>query len=273
MPLQEIFPERVNGREVLFVGVDHVPAYFHANRVEFEGIVRDSTLVVLEHFPLEGSRLDRREPLNSADPTFVFYWLLLELAGVAGKRVAVVDPDVGAGVHALDWALAWVGVAAGASVLVDAAGYLSRRRRVTRRALLATSIAAIGAYSLAERNLNVTPLRVLNALARGPESLIRELDEYGADDALAYELINYRDVCAAVGLDLLARSAPAGDGPITVIYGRVHPRPIIAYLRHPSIEREAKLRLYLPYSVLGEQALREYELSGGQWALARRQPY
>jgi hypothetical protein len=268
-----MFPERVNGREVLFIGVDHEPAYFHANRDDFERLVRDSALMVLEHFPLEGSRLDRRDPLASADQTFVFYWLLLELAGASSKRVAVVDPDVGTGVHTLNWARAWAGVAAGAKVLWDGAGYLSHHRQVSRRKLLATSAMMVTAYSLTERNLRVTPLRLLRTLAWGPEDAIREWVEYGIDDALAYELLNYRDVCAAVGIDLLTRTAPTGTGPITVIYGRLHPRLIIAYLKHPAIERKAKLRLYFPFALLGDQALREYDFSDGQWALARRQSF
>ncbi len=117
------------------------------------------------------------------------------------------------------------------------------------------------------------PLRVLEALARGPEEMARDLSEYDIDDTLAYELHNYRDVCAARGLDLLTRSAPEGAGPIAVIYGRIHPRQIIAYLRRPAIEREVKLGLYFPFTVLADQAIREYELSGGAWILTRRQPY
>jgi hypothetical protein len=266
-PALEILRESVHGREVLFVGVDHTAQYFDEKRAELDDLVRQSALVVPEHFPPEYPDFDPNEPPSD------FYGLISELAKQHAKQAAVVDPEIGPGVHYFESALGAVGILAISKALVDAAGYVTARRRLSRRNVLTTSAAALAAYSLTKRNVAFLPLMALEALVIGPEQVFKDLSEYGIDDTLAYELHNYRDVCAAIAMERVVRSVPNNAGPVVLIYGRTHPKVIVEYLKRPAIERNGKIRLYLPFSLLADQTIRRYEFGDEGWTLAWRERY
>jgi hypothetical protein len=263
----EILRESVDEREVLFVGVDHTPQYFDEKRAEFEDLIRQSALIVPEHFPPEYPGFDPNEPPSD------FYGLVSELAKQQPKKVAVVDPAIGPGLYYLESALGAVGILAIFKALVDAAGYLTVRRRLSRRNVLTTSAAALGAYSLTKRSVAFMPLMALEALVIGSEQVFKDLSEYGIDDTLAYELHNYRDVCAAIAMERVVRLAPNNAGPVVLIYGRTHPKVIVEYLKRPAIERNGKIRLYLPFSLLADQTIRGYEFRDEGWTLTWRERY
>lgn len=81
---------------------------------------------------------------------------------------------------------------------------------------------------------------------------------------MLYDLLDYRDVSVAEGLDRLTKSNfNTGEGPIVVIYGSAHGTAIRKYADSPK-ERALKFSSYAPYKKTAPPVLRVYEFEGGK---------
>lgn len=98
-------------------------------------------------------------------------------------------------------------------------------------------------------------------------SVNEELKQQGRTDnpfgAALYSLYDYREVCAARGLERLSRNI-SGDDPIVVIYGHRHFSGIEYYATH-SIERDLRSAVYTPFITQIKGDLKRYIFRDGQW--------
>ncbi len=77
-----------------------------------------------------------------------------------------------------------------------------------------------------------------------------------------YNLLDYRDVTVAKGLDILTKKE-LGEGPIVMIYGAGHASAIRHYAE-ASLEREAKYTTYAPYRSVDPPQLHTYEFDASK---------
>lgn len=267
----EIFKDEINGKDVYFVGITHNPEYFSDHRQKLEEMIKKGSIIVPEIFPFEKSG-NVEAPFDDAEGSEKFYWYVSEVAKREHKTVVCVDPHVEIKFAYAAGAMVGAGLATWLIAYFEALENI-KKRKITRGKFLAIAVAGAIGYSLAGASPLNIPLRALESLVKGQDQVVKEASEYGIDDKLAYEAVNYRNVRIARGLDKLTRELPQNSGPIVVIYGAAHPKVIQSYIHDNRFEAEIKSKLYKPFSMVSDETIRTYTPENNTWVLKSRIPF
>jgi hypothetical protein len=270
-----------NGKRIEFYGVSHIPETAKKYAHEFHEAFKSAGTVLLECGPhtsmghsdksrdlvqeaaklYEGRELSEEELCNFLDmhrPGVRFFNMMKYLAENYNKPIVSADPLTLAVDEKLVDREIFISKAkiflameaAGLGMAIDSKRFksgsspaTSKKSVLGRRAfvgLMGGVMAASGASALiTNENNNHRLQRADNKLG-----------------ILIHNLLDYRNVVVAEGLDRLTRDSNIKE-PIVVVYGDYHRREIRFYLEHPK-ERKVKRNTYKPYDQLAEPRMKKF---------------
>jgi hypothetical protein len=139
-----------------------------------------------------------------------------------------------------------------------------KEKGMSRRAFLKT---AVGGLSAAGLGSLFAELFEFSGGKPGQEELSRGRKENPLG-VMLYELLDYRDVSLAKGLDVLTKR-DLGNGPVVVFYGGLHASAVRHYAENHK-ERDIKFETYRPYRSVAPPKLRIYEFDKKEgWKLIK----
>lgn len=291
----------LHGKDVEFYGVAHHPATLEIPeyREKLESAIERSTVVFLEGGPVslgdsfesfQDMAHDFNVKLTDEDlrllfdkvtqdnPFADFFKELHSIAAAEGKLIASSDPNrdvysslslekAGLRSEAIKFVILFssMGIVMTQAVLHEITTFVRRvRERATderqsgmsRRAFLEKSvIASAGVGFLSAASIGATINEKFMDADRDENVLGRFL----------YTLLDYRDCCAADGLDRLSGQMQEQES-ITAVYGAKHLPGISYYVQHPR-ERGVKLAAYAPlFGKVADGNLTLYSFRDGVWS-------
>lgn len=258
---------KLNGKDVVVYGLAHIPETFSLYRNEIEDAISKASIVVLEGVKTASGLNDPRLFSEYTYPAFPgqMEWL----AATHNKLVVTADPrnfslnkDTLALLSELDKENTDIekikkiisssgppiSLAATAVAIIDYKKGIIKRP-MTRRAFLGVAAASAGASLTA----SLSELATLKDISpdRG-----RQDNPLGA---FLYELMDYRNVVVAEGLNRLSKNKiVTNNGPIVVFYGDAHRTALKHYAESPT-ERSLKLKSYLSFNDISKPKLRIFK--------------
>ncbi|MBI2542727.1 MAG: hypothetical protein HYW24_00890 [Candidatus Aenigmarchaeota archaeon] len=246
-----IITEKIYGKDLTILGVEHKHDFFNEYREFFENFVTRQDAIVLEQV------LHRSLGVVNFWEGEGFYRDVGKIAGSQGKKVYQVDPG-NWGVFVLDLETGVLGSCMAAVTTFNLLESYIRRENISRRKLLKRLLKLAVGVQLSWSGL---PGIIIQ------DDLSGFFGGYGIDDLLGYGAVDYRNIVIAEDLERLLSYEVPSISRIGSIHGYLHSAPIQTYLKNR--ELRMKRLVYFPHDVIGDTKIREYTPRGDDWRLTR----
>lgn len=272
----------LNGVNVRFLGVEHGSAALEEYGNEIRSGIHHADIVISEHLPFEATWTTELSPeervqfMAGVDKESVdFFAEIASMAQRANKRIAGIDPQTYPFIEYENSEETLSGLVLGSYALVamvkfarDIATRTSKRRKkhkLSRRIFLWLSACTLLQQIQINFN-NIKPFWWIREQFQSNYEIVHDMTDYGLDDQLLVDALNYRNMAAAQSLRrVCAYAKTQGLNNITVVYGLAHMEPMMHYaLELNLIEQIAKFPINSAYNVLGEEKPRLYRYNNQQ---------